>query len=170
MTHYSLDTWRSYQEDLLTEQERRKLEEHLEGCDRCLALYLEALQPALDRSAVGTGASEAVEAAAWTDAIMERLTPYAAGENGELPQPAPLRRRERWFERKLVHYAAAAAITAAILSTGVLDAMRTGLDRLEQTAAAQPAKPGVADRLMERTTSLLDTIQPKENGGTRRVP
>lgn len=167
MIHYSRDTWKSYQEDLLPERERLRMEDHLETCDRCLAVYLEALRPAQVLSA-GQGDPSA-DFEKMTSSIMEaihRLQPAEAA-----PEAIDFRSRtkERWYERKLFHYTVAAAMTLAIISTGVLEEMSRQLNRLESSVSVRQERT-VSSHLMEKTTTLLNSIQPTENGGTKRVP
>ncbi|WP_058300253.1 zf-HC2 domain-containing protein [Gorillibacterium timonense] len=168
--HYSRDTWRSYQEDLLPEQERLRMEDHLESCDHCLAIYLEALHPTLVQMA--DQGESSVDFVKMTSSIMEsvqRLQPLeAADAEPELVASRP-RTKERWYERKLFHYAVAAAMTMAIISTGVLEEVSRHLNQVESSLSTRQEKT-VSGQLMERTADLLNSIQPTENGGTKRVP
>ncbi|MEO3948064.1 hypothetical protein [Gorillibacterium sp. CAU 1737] len=169
MIHYSRDSWRSYQENLVTEQERFLMENHLETCDECLAVYLEALHPtSLQPVESGEGS---IHLHSWTDSIMEAVQQLPAWEqlDSSVQNLTHIRTKERWYERKLFHYGIAAAMTLAILSTGILDEMNKYLHR---QGPPLPVKQeiSVSDQLMKRTNQLFDSIQPTKNGGTRRVP
>ncbi|MBC8079923.1 MAG: hypothetical protein H7X86_06235 [Gorillibacterium sp.] len=150
--HESNELWLAYIQDQLPEVVRNRMEKHLESCDDCLQAYMANLN-FLPLAEPG----EELFGAAFTDQVMASL-PTLQTVGKKLPS------KERWFHRTIVHYAAAAAVTIIMMSSGVFSEVPKQLERLE---ASQPWKQGdsLSDQLMKKTSTFLDSIQPKETGG-----
>ena len=149
--HYTNDLWLAYIQDQQPEEERFRMEEHLESCDDCLQAYMVSLN-LLPLAEPG----EELVSEAFTNQVMTALVNLH-------PVEKKLLSKEKWFHRTIVHYAAAAAVTIIVMSSGVFSEMPKQLERLE----ASPWKQGesLSDHLMKKTSTFLDSIQPKETGG-----
>lgn len=154
--HYRPDEWLAYIQDLLPDPLRNQMEEHLAVCEHCLLYYMMSLE--------GLPLAEPEERLGsphLADDVM-RLILEEAGKPSKDS-------RDRWYRRTLVHYAAAAAITIIMMSVGLFQEMLPGqLDRWEADSRQQ--SHSLSERLMDRTSTFLDSLKPKETGGLNREP
>ncbi|MBY0158135.1 MULTISPECIES: hypothetical protein [Cytobacillus] len=91
MDHFSLEEWRKYVKNVLSEPERELYEDHLYICDQCLEVYLEAMDEEENSLPEMPGEDE------FTNLVMAQITggfsEEADKEHKELPN------KESWFER-----------------------------------------------------------------------
>ncbi|WP_264740935.1 hypothetical protein [Cytobacillus firmus] len=91
MEHFSLEEWRKYVKNELSEPERELYEDHLYICDQCLEVYLEAMDEEEDSFPEMPGEDE------FTNLVMAQISggipEEADKEHKELPN------KESWFER-----------------------------------------------------------------------
>lgn len=103
MNHYDTGTWSLYRKNQIDENQRRLMEDHLAVCDSCLQNYLAA-----------AGEEEA--------RLAEQLLPpdfsTAVREKIRIKK-LQLYKRKR--TRSLMNYTVAAAITLALMSSGMFD-------------------------------------------------
>lgn len=153
--HYRSDEWLAYIQDLLPDLLRNQMEEHLAICESCLLDYMISLE--------GLPLAEPEEKLVsphLADDVM-RLILEEAGKTSK-------NGRDRWYRRTIVHYAAAAAITIVMMSVGLFQEMPRHLERWETDSRQQ--SHSLSDRLMDRTSTFLDSLKPKETGGLNREP
>ncbi|KON85595.1 hypothetical protein AF332_01195 [Sporosarcina globispora] len=91
MEHFTLEEWRKYVKNELSEPERELYEDHLYLCDHCLEVYLEAMDEEENSMPAMAGEDE------FTNLIMAQIT-------GGIPEEAArehkeLSNKESWFER-----------------------------------------------------------------------
>lgn len=103
MSHYTREEWRMYRQDLLKPERRRRMEQHLAGCELCLEAYLSA-----------TDSRE--------QELAELLLPDDFTSRTALLIEKKMREAQK-KERKriLAQYIAAASITLALMAGGVFD-------------------------------------------------
>ncbi len=91
MEHFSLEEWRKYAKNELSEHERELYEDHLYICDQCLEVYLEAM----DEEEYSLPAMPGEED--FTNLVMAQISgeisEEASKEHSGLPP------KESWFER-----------------------------------------------------------------------
>ncbi len=102
--HYKSGEWRSYKQDQVSTQQRRRMEHHLAKCEQCLRTYLAAIDEA------DTIAAERLLPADFNAKIMERTR--------------MMKRQTQKTKRRtvLLQYAAAACITLVLTAGGLFDA------------------------------------------------
>lgn len=153
--HYRPDEWLAYIQDLLPDPLRNQMEEHLAVCEHCLLDYMMSLEGLpLAEPEERLGSPHLVE-------DVMRLIREEADQSGKAG-------RDRWYRRTLFHYAAAAAITIIMMSVGLFQEMPGQLERWEADSRKQ--SPSLSERLMDRTSTFLDSLKPKETGGLNREP
>ncbi|MFS0725871.1 hypothetical protein [Paenibacillus sp. 1P07SE] len=146
MKHQSEAFWRQYAfSSELSPQEREEAENHLYSCEDCLAQYMRVLEEA---EAVADLSEQGATA------LLIRVR-----EHQEV-QWAGRRRRRRSTSRErrsaLIHYVIAASLTLFFFSSGVLqDYLADTAPRGEEQLAGEK-QPTITERLMERTTRILD--------------
>lgn len=179
MKHYTLEQWTRYvmQEPTMLQEEQLAYEEHLNGCDVCLELYMQSLDLASSSYPVWTGQQAAFER------MMNELQPIVPQEAALSPEPLrkqePMEKKFRaWLRHPIFHYAVAASITMLLMGSG---AFQTIMDRIEHENAQGEALHArlpdqgeieqhipVSQMIMNKTIVMLDSIQGKqERGGTR---
>ncbi|MBG9585877.1 MAG: hypothetical protein ACQEXE_23895 [Bacillota bacterium] len=93
MEHFSLEEWRKYAKNELSEPERELYEDHLYICDQCLEVYLEAMDEEEDSLPAMPGEED------FTTLVMAQITgeipEEASKEQSGLPTKGSL--FERWF-------------------------------------------------------------------------
>src|SRR4051794_5778541 len=113
MNHATRQQWQDYVEGKLEAAQHEVLEHHLYECDKCLELYMSAIDTSIVRDYTNPHLlvpdSEAASTAA--DRIMA-----AIHNRGALYQS---NRRVSFIRHPLFQYTVAAAITMLLLSTGV---------------------------------------------------
>ncbi|MFD1957107.1 zf-HC2 domain-containing protein [Paenibacillus thailandensis] len=160
----------------MDERERERVEAHLSVCDRCLSVYMEALDagaaPAERPSGrQGRGAVYAADSAMPDiDGIAKRVIGMLEAERpsgGALPKSKRERRgRARWLQHPAAHFAAAAAITLLLIGTGALGGLSErlaiidhGSVRYFEPQAGRSLEEGWSERMLHRTVSWLDGIE-----------
>ncbi|NLA26638.1 MAG: hypothetical protein GX878_04515 [Firmicutes bacterium] len=138
MDHYDSGAWTLYRDNILDENQRRLMEDHLAVCDRCLQSYLAAAEEHETR-------------------LAELLPPdftITVKESIRIKKELAAKRRR---SRSLVNYTVAAAITLALMSSGIFDLCARELPIIV-------AETGQISRALEKTTRLdsgrfLDTAR-----------
>ncbi|KAF0816065.1 hypothetical protein KIS4809_5161 [Bacillus sp. ZZV12-4809] len=90
MEHFSMEDWRKYVKNELTEPERELYEDHLYICDECLEVYLEAMDEEEDSLPAMTGEED------FTNLVMAQISGGAPEEAKEQGGQSP---KASWFER-----------------------------------------------------------------------
>lgn len=180
MSHPDIEHWISYVCGELSPEDRDACESHLEHCEACLALYIEAMErcapqlPGLpdERNFIDRLMGQ-FDAESGRKALTEADVLPANVRSGQIAEPRSTERhsrRTRLNRHPLFHYGLAAVITAILMSAGLFESVADTMGHLERSrreAAAEGVKP-MSDTLMEKTSAMLDSLQPKrDRGGTR---
>lgn len=157
MKHYDASEWIGYVENRLPEEQRAGMEDHLYRCDQCLGLYMTSLE------AIPTPSLMETNTEPLTDELLQIIF---SGERGT-PDAHPIRTRwkksvEGWLQKPFLLYTAAAMLTIVLMSTGFFQMVSDGASRMEKKAS-QPIENSWTKELMQRTVSMLDTMDPKED-------
>jgi hypothetical protein len=177
MKHYTLEQWKTYVGQELTDQEHEQFERHLESCESCLELYMLSLELAADfypmlrdEQALADQVMEAIQAADQPKSMASR--PVIEGASWSWKQNRL--KLGPWIRHPLFHYTVAAAITLILMSSGVFQSLADRMGQGDQlstkpTQAVPWEEPlSVSKKLMDQTIIVLDAIQPKlERGGVR---
>ncbi|WP_127533472.1 anti-sigma factor [Paenibacillus kobensis] len=149
MTHRDEQQWRAYLLDEMTDSEREQAEEHLYGCDICLARWEHVLS-SLDEAVFPL--MNRLRADSVTNAVMEAVVEvpvYSCGANeakptgsatghgqggtkpdegrpGEYERRLKSRARDGERRRAFLHYAIAVCVTLLLMSTGLWKAIDAG--------------------------------------------
>lgn len=180
MNHPGIEDWISYIRGELSPEDRDVWEAHLERCEACLALYIEAMErcaPSLpelpDESHFVDRLMEQFDAISDRNASTEAVVPPAnvrPGPAAALRSTERLSRRTRLYRHPLFHYGLAAVITMILMSAGLFESVADTMGHWEKSrreAVAEGVKP-MSDTLMEKTSAVLDSIQPKRDRGGNR--
>jgi hypothetical protein len=175
MKHYTLEQWKKYVGQDLTDEDSADYETHLSSCEPCLELYMQSLEVAAESYPVLVNGASLANKVMLTIAAQKSENPrnHRILQFGTVHRQKPLKLAS-WVRHPLFHYTVAAAVTLALMSSGIFQSIadRVGqVDRLRaETAQEKPLieQPSVSKKLMEKTIVMLDSIQPKhEKGGTR---
>ncbi|GMB09223.1 hypothetical protein [Thermolongibacillus altinsuensis] len=147
MNHYTNEEWRQFICDVLPEEKREEMENHLYTCDQCLAVYMELIEE--NAFELPNPSDETVSA----DVIIAQVEQYKKPKRTKTKQ-------------KLLHYGIAAVITIGFMSSGIFqsvtNAVVLGTDLSEN-------RPSYTEQWMDKTLSFLDWIKPnqKEEGNNQ---
>jgi anti-sigma factor RsiW len=175
MKHYTLEQWKHYVEQDLTDGDRDVYEAHLSTCELCLELYMQALERAADSYPV------LIDQAALADKVMETIAARTNAEStvSQFLQPESEHKQKpsetaSWLRHPIFHYTVAAAVTLVLMSSGVFQSIAdpVGQAKPPSTETAQVEtlieQPSVSKMIMEKTIVMLNSIQSKqERGGIR---
>ncbi|KAB3530548.1 hypothetical protein [Alkaliphilus serpentinus] len=110
MKHYDQKYWKAYTLNIIDEDDRIEMENHLYSCDECMDIYLQHLDEIHEE--------EFRESATFTKTVMSSI--YQIEE-----------RKNKVYRFKLFkYYAIAASITLILVSTGVFDVIGRSTPKL----------------------------------------
>ncbi|MBP1992567.1 hypothetical protein [Paenibacillus eucommiae] len=184
--------WQAYMENRLTVLESLEYEEHLYTCDACMNVYIQALEAAdteeagsesglvspslevVDQIMAAIQATSEASIEVPTQAVAKALIQNGTQTQAGIPelihpqQPIisgkKVRGKPSLFKRPLFQYAVAAVITLVLMSAGVFQDLSTRMSEIE-TFSIQNRQESFSQKLMEKTVSVLDTVQPQPKGG-----
>jgi hypothetical protein len=153
--------WSAYIGQHLDAHITKEYEEHLYTCDACLQLYMCAVDTPPQLTVTNTTHEI-------TEQIMAEIQPAEletqARRNTTIvpitPRKLPLTRRP------LFQYGVAAVITLVLMSAGAFQSLSMTISHIESTAQ-KDQQESYSQKLMEKTVSMLDTIQTQPKGGGR---
>ncbi|NOV04450.1 anti-sigma factor family protein [Paenibacillus planticolens] len=144
MKHFDEQAWSQYIHEQLPPSELSEMEQHLYGCDDCLALYMICME-----QMTATLPYMDIEEHKYVDDVLARTMGT---------------KRSR-YRSTMLHYGIAAAATLILVATGFFHGLS---QELGPRSALQPAPPTelkidqpISDKLLNRTLSWLDTLQNK---------
>ncbi|MBP1967789.1 zf-HC2 domain-containing protein [Paenibacillus aceris] len=144
MKHYHEQAWSQYVNGQLPPSEIGEMEQHLYGCEDCLALYMICMEQMTTTLPV-----MATEEQKYVDAVLART----------------MGTKRSWYRSTMLHYGIAAAATLILVATGIFHGLS---QELGPPSALQPAPPSelkidqpISDKLLNKTLSWLDTLQNK---------
>jgi predicted anti-sigma-YlaC factor YlaD len=141
MSHIALEEWKNYARGEMDDNKRTECEEHLFSCDRCMSLYMEAIETVQEELPSIEGPS------LYTDEVMERI-PF---KPDSVKKPV----KKLWYEEKVFHYVLATAMTLILMATGIfgeLMKITTEFERGQQSAS-------FTENILNKTTALLDEVE-----------
>jgi len=147
MNHISEEQWKKYVQDEVDLSTRRQYEEHLYRCDQCLELYLHAV------AAYEEKLPDVTDPAAFTGQILEKVAEQPKEMQAEAARP--------FYQRTIVHYTVAAAITVMFMTSGVFHSITT-----VQSPALPESSPSVTEQLVNKTVAWLNVIEQKNREET----
>lgn len=139
MKHISYEEWLDYVENNISEPVRNQYEEHLYTCDRCMGIYLTALE------AHETSLPDLTDEAGFTDAVMAELK---SGKKLEI------RKKQKFYQHAAFHYFVAAAMTILLMYTGVFQQLIGFAEEFEQSS-----RPSLTEEVMKRTSTFIDSVE-----------
>ncbi|MCM3760682.1 hypothetical protein M3212_07760 [Alkalihalobacillus oceani] len=142
MNHISEEQWKTYVQDEIDLSTRRQYEEHLYRCDQCLELYLHAV------TAYGEELPDVTDSAAFTGQVLEKVKEQPKGTRAEAARP--------FYQRTIVHYTVAAAITVLFMASGLFQSLTT-----IQSPAFTESSSSVTEQLVNKTVGWLNVIEQK---------
>lgn len=192
----SAEEWRAYRDGKLDADRRDELEAHLYGCDECLQRLMSEIEAEPFAAEAGiaparvqpdspgfaervmlaiaqanpaaqaqpdAGAGSAEQAASAAAAAQ----PPAVG-NASATRRRPHKRRLSPRRRTMVQYAIAAAITVLLMASGVFRHIGERIDPFDTAANPERQEESLSERLLVKTTAVLDNIHTRTEGGAPR--
>ncbi|KMM39156.1 anti-sigma factor family protein [Guptibacillus hwajinpoensis] len=139
MNHHSLEEWKQYASGELHPENRTAYDHHLDHCDDCLTLYMNAIEATEDEL------PEIENPSLYTDDLMSQL-PFESVETISV--------KKKWFENRAFHYVLAAAMTFLLMTTGVFSQLTTVPKEFELNE-----RSSFTEDVLNKTTSLLDRVE-----------
>ncbi|MGM0845149.1 MAG: hypothetical protein ACQEUT_09240 [Bacillota bacterium] len=142
MKHIPYEDFLNYIDDGLSESVREQYEEHLYSCDFCMEIYLAALEA--NESSLPVLSDEA----GFTDKVMTEIVVQKQSVN------TVSGKEQKLYQKAVVHYIVAAAMTILLMSTGVFQQLIGLAEEFERSPG-----PSVTTELMSKTTDFINTIE-----------
>lgn len=139
MNHHTLEEWKQYARNELNPEKRSEYEHHLDHCDDCLTLYMDAIDSIEDEL------PDIENPSLYTDDLMSQI-PFEPVEHSSS--------KKKWFENRVFHYVIAAAMTFVLMTTGVFSQLTTVAREFEQNE-----RSSFTEDVLNKTTSLLDRVE-----------
>lgn len=150
MNHIQYEEWLYYVKDELDEQTRERYEDHLYVCDACMSLYIAAIEAAEQQVPVLQTELNL------TDNIMEKVTEQKKEET------IVKTGRVSFFQKTIVHYAIAAAITLLLTSQGVFSQLLTVVSDFEEVNKEETS---IISQMMDQSFSIIDKFEKEMKEG-----
>jgi hypothetical protein len=153
--------WFAYIGQQLDAHVTKEYEKHLYTCDACLQLYLEAIDASPQLTVINP--THAI-----TEHIIAEIQPAKvesqARRSAALVVITPKKKQLPLTRRPLFQYGVAAVITLVLMSAGAFQGLSLTISHIESTTH-KDQQESYSQRLMEKTVSMLDTIQTQPKGG-----
>jgi anti-sigma factor RsiW len=153
--------WAAYIEQQLDANVTKEYEEHLYTCDACLQLYMGAVDASSQLTVMNT--TQAI-----TEHIMAEIQPAKvetqAKRSATIVTINPKKKQLPLTRRPLFQYGVAAVITLVLMSAGAFQGLSMTISHIESTTH-KDQQESYSQKLMEKTVSMLDTIQTQPKGG-----
>ncbi|MEI7025748.1 hypothetical protein [Paenibacillus sp. y28] len=153
--HPSVLVWQQYVENLLPNEEREPLEEHLYSCDMCLSLYMQVVENQEHRQ-------PSKQMPQLTEQIMGQIALHQY-------KGVELLHKKRFYQRTIFHYAVASIVTLVLMWSGIFEQMGGIGSKLTQQANAADkhqwennrmrTESSVAEQLMNKAVGLIDRLE-----------
>jgi anti-sigma factor RsiW len=152
--------WSAYIGQQLDANVTKEYEEHLYTCDACLQLYMSAVHASPQLT---VNITQAI-----TEQIMAEIQPAEVESpvkrNAVVVAITPKKKQVSLTRRPLFQYGVAAVITLVLMSAGAFQGLSMKISHIE-SATQKDQKESYSQKLMEKTVSMLDTIQTQPKGG-----
>ncbi|PLR75667.1 hypothetical protein CU633_19750 [Bacillus sp. V3-13] len=150
MNHFSIEDWKKYLKNEISDDARGTYENHLYSCDQCLEVYMLAL-------AEEEAALPAIEKE--TDFINMVMNSIAVVKQESQQEKQP-KRSTRYYQTAAFHFVLAAAMTLLLMGTGVFQSVTGYTDTIENRNL-QEKQPSITEGIMDRTFTWLDSFNMK---------
>lgn len=151
MEHFSLDEWRDFAADLISEEKRQIMEEHLLNCDYCLETYTNILTEASDLSPEFSSSE-------FTHKVMKEVIVHG---NYKTSSKKIVRNN---FHRTFMYYVTAASITLILTASGAFNYAAYKLPIASAHVVGVHMDPGKfinsgwTNRLVDKTSNIIEGI------------
>jgi anti-sigma factor RsiW len=136
MDHLNQAKWSEYVKGQLPNDLHSELEKHLYECEECLVLYMQTL----DEIEIDIEPSSD-----FTDVVMNHISTDT--------------KKDTQKKSVFLHYAVAAAITLALMFSGVFEGIANAMSEVEQERAVDTS---VSERILDKSLLWLDQIKTRE--------
>ncbi|MBJ8050674.1 hypothetical protein JDS87_01275 [Bacillus cereus] len=119
MMHYSKEDWCNYTLDIISNNERESMEEHLYECEHCLALYMESIDEQNENLPM-------INDDSFTNEVMTQI-------NFEMLQPNENIKTNQ-LKRTIIHYIIATAATIIFMASGLFHYIFTATSNFEKSS------------------------------------
>ncbi|WP_433773273.1 hypothetical protein [Bacillus wiedmannii] len=119
MTHYTKEDWSNYTLDLISNNERESMEEHLYECDHCLALYMESMDEQTENLPMMNDDS-------FTNEVMTQINFETLQSNENI--------KTNQLKRTIIHYIIATAATIIFMVSGLFHYIFTATSNFEKSS------------------------------------
>lgn len=151
ITHYDLNEWTRYYYDLIEDDMRTSMDEHLLSCQECMDIYLSVVDNDKNIDNIKIPSEN------FTKDIMNKLSQETLIKK----KTSPIQ-----FKKVMLYYVSAASITIFFTAIGLFNYVGAGLPRI--SAAAMHSKSyskvlahsGWSERLTDSTSMLIDSLLP----------
>lgn len=143
MEHFKKDDWIRYAMDLVDEETKETMEEHLLNCDSCLELYTDIISGNLEIDTLHPTPD-------FSKKVMKNIRIDANLQN----------------RRKFLYYVAVASLTLMLTASGAFNYVGNKFSTVSTSAISKQAdynrliKSGFTDKLFNKSFNLLDNIIP----------
>lgn len=143
MEHFKKDYWIRYAMDLVDEETKETMEEHLLNCDSCLELYTDIILGNLEIDTLHPTPD-------FSKKVMKNIRIDANLQN----------------RKKFLYYVAVASLTLMLTASGAFNYVGNKFSTVSTSAISKQAdynrliKSGFTDKLFNKSFNLLDNIIP----------
>lgn len=142
MSHIKYEQWVAYVVDDVDEATRQAYEQHLSACDKCLDLYMQAIESNDD--------TLPKLADDFTDKVMESVKEHKKlKQNEQKTQPI--------YQKSFFHYVVAAAMTLILMSSGIFGQLTQVASNIEEKA--EEPNTSFTDKLLDKTLSFIQVME-----------
>lgn len=157
MTHFSKGKWKDYKDNIIPEEERISMEDHLYICDNCMDIYLNLIDnEELDFA-------ERMIPSSFTEIVMEKVEKIT-------PISKPIRKK-KMIENIFMYYVAAASVVLVLTAGGVFTKMtdlpmeKIGVDTIK-TQESIGSIYSFSERIVDNTNNFVNNFGTgKKEGG-----
>ncbi|MBO1000377.1 hypothetical protein IOC57_21885 [Bacillus sp. SD075] len=153
MNHVPEAEWVAYLADELPEALKIEYENHLYSCDKCLSVYMEAMEKEEN--------SLDMEGFDIAGPVMESINLLKCGSVEEAKQ----HKKEKSLRTITRHYLIAAGFTILLMAGGVFQSLTEYVDSVE--SSSEKETQSLTDGLIDKTFNWMDSIEKKNKEGFR---
>lgn len=145
MEHFNKDQWIRYAMDLVDEDTKDEMEEHLLNCDLCLEIYTNIISENLENNEH--------PAADFSKKVMRNIKIDIKDQN----------------KKKLLYYAIAASLTLMLTASGLFNYVGNKFSTISTSAIKKQTdykmliKSGWSEKLFNKSSNILENITPIKN-------
>ncbi|MFB5935047.1 hypothetical protein ACE8FZ_17385 [Peribacillus frigoritolerans] len=153
MNHVSEAQWVAYLADEIPEALKIEYENHLYSCDKCLSVYMEAMEK--------EETSLDLEGFDIAGPVMDSISRL---KGGSVEDSWP-HRKEKSLRTITRHYLIAAGFTILLMAGGVFQSLTEYVDSVE--SSSDKKTQSLTEDLIDKTFTWMDTIEKKNKEGFR---